>query len=129
MARVQWARASQFNWAFDNMGGTPLQEAAAGAWHEAVAAVAGDGTVSIAAPLPGGGQVYYLRGVWRAETQFPWDGFWAAPMAGDLVNYYEGGSFDNQGESTVVTLGTPLAAGDAVQLYYVYLTGETATKY
>ncbi len=30
MANIQWARASQFKWAFDNMGGAPLQEAVAG---------------------------------------------------------------------------------------------------
>ena len=37
MGRIDWARAAQFNWAFDNMGGTPLQEAVAGNWQGAAA--------------------------------------------------------------------------------------------
>ena len=129
MANIQWARASQFNWAFDNLGGTPLQEAVAGQWNGAVALVQGDGRVVLAAPHPGGGQVFFLRGVWLSDTQFPGDGFWADPMSGDLTNYYQGGSFDNQGALTFITLGTPLPSGTQVQLYYIYLTGEQTAKY
>ena len=129
MARIQWARPAQLNWAFDNVGGAPLQEAVAGSWSNAMARVGEDGTVAIAAPNPGGGQVYYLRGVWRAETAFPWAGFWADPLSGDLTNYYQGGSFTNQGPATIVTLGTPLPPGTEVQLYYIYLTGEKSAKY
>ena len=129
MSRVQWARAAQFNWAFDNMGGTPLQEAVAGAWQGAVAQVQPGGQVTIAPPQPGGGQVFYVRGVWRYETRFPWAGFWADPMEGDLTNYYQGGAFANQGAETVLTLGTPLPAGAEVQIFYIYFTGEQAAKY
>ncbi|MFH1595015.1 MAG: LamG-like jellyroll fold domain-containing protein [Pseudomonadota bacterium] len=129
MARVEWARASQFNWAFDNMGGTPLQEAVAGNWQNAAAQVQADGRVSISTPNPGGGQVYFLRGVWHRDTAFPWAGFWADPMGGDLTNYYLGGSFANQGSETMVTLGSALPPGTPVQLYYIYLTGEQAAKY
>ena len=129
MSRVQWARASQFNWAFDNMGGTPLQEAVAGTWDKAVAEVAPDGRVTIDAPNPGGGQVYFVRGGWRQDVMFPWAGFWADPISGDLTNYYQGGSFVNQGAETIVTLGTALPPGTPVQLYYIYLTGEQAAKY
>ncbi len=129
MGRIDWARAAQFNWAFDNMGGTPLQEAVAGNWQGAAAAVAADGRITLAAPNPGGGQVYFIRGVYLADTAFPWNGFWADPMSGDLTNYYQGGSFSNQGEVTSITLGTPLPAGTPVQLYYIYLTGEQAAKY
>ncbi len=129
MVRVQWARASQFNWVFDNMGGTPLQEAVAGNWGGAVALVQEDGRVKIAAPQPGGGQVWLVRGIWRRETSFPWDGFWADPLEGDLTNYYEGGSFTNLGAVTEVTLGKSLPAGTPVQLYYIYFTGERALKY
>ncbi len=39
MTRIEWARAAQFNWAFDNMGGTPLQDAVAGNWQGATAPV------------------------------------------------------------------------------------------
>ena len=80
------------------MGGTPLQEAVAGNWQQAVAQVAADGGVTITAPNPGGGQVYFVRGVWRRTPSFPWDGFWAEPMDGDLTNYYQGGSFANAGD-------------------------------
>ena len=62
MGRIQWTRASQFNWVFDNMGGTPLQEAVAGNWHQAVAAVDEAGRVAITVPNPGGGQVCWVRG-------------------------------------------------------------------
>jgi hypothetical protein len=129
MSRVQWARASQFNWAFDNMGGTPLQEAVAGSWDQAVGEVAGDGRVTVTAPNPGGGRVYYVRGVWTLDAMFPWAGFWADPIGGDRTNYYQGGSFANQEARTCITLGTPLPPGTPVQLYYIYLTGEWARKY
>lgn len=112
MARIEWARASQFNWCFDNMGGTPLQEAVAGNIDGASAQVEADGRVTLQAPNPGGGKVFYIRGIWRLETSFPWDGFWAEPLTGDLTNYYQGGSFTNQGDQTVVTLGTASAPGD-----------------
>lgn len=129
MASIQWAQASHFNWAFDNMGGTPLQEAVAGNWSGAAAVVRGDGRVIIAGPNPGGGRVFFVRGVFSRDTSFPWDGFWAEPLAGDLTNYYQGGSFSNQGEATLITPGTPLPPGTSVQLYYIYLTGELAAKY
>jgi hypothetical protein len=129
MARIDWARSSQFNWVYDNLGGTPLMAAVAGKADQATALVQADGSVRIDSPNPGGGQVYFVRGVWRQETSFAWDGFWAEPMDGNLTNYYLGGSFSNEGGVTVLTLGTPLAAGTAVQLFYVYLTGETSEKY
>ena len=131
MARIQWARAAQFNWTFDNMGGTPLMEAVHGNWSGVTGqtAVAADGKVYIQSPMPGGGVVYYLRGVWQTDAVFPWNGFWAEPESGTLTNYYEGGSFQNQGTQTVITLGTGLAAGTEVQVYYIYLTGEKGIKY
>lgn len=129
MGRIDWARASQFNWAFDNMGGTPLQEAVAGNWQGAAVTVGSDGKIILAPPNPGGGQVYFVRGVFLTGTSIPWSGFWAEPMGGDLTNYYTGGSFANQGETTFITLGTPLAPKTPVQLYYIYLTGERAVKY
>ena len=129
MERIQWARASQFNWVFDNMGGAALQEAVAGNWSEATALVDAEGRVTIATPNPGGGQVCYLRGVWPAATVFPWEGFWAEPLSGDLTNYYHGGSYANLGSSTIITLGTTLSPGTPVQIYYLYLTGEKAAKY
>lgn len=129
MPRVQWARTSQFNWVFDNVGGVPLQEAVAGLWSGATAQVEADGTVRIESPNPGGGRVYFVRGVWRQETAFAWEGFWADTSGGDPTNYYNGGSFSNQGSATVLTLGTPLAPGTAVQLYYVYTTGVQSDRY
>ncbi len=129
MANIQWARASQFNWAFDNMGGAPLQEAVAGNWTGAAAQVQADGRVIITGPNPGGGQVFLVRGVWVSDTMFPGDGFWADPLDGDFTNYYQGGAFTNLGDATVITLGTALPAGTPVQLYYIYLTGEKAAKY
>ncbi|MFZ5448598.1 MAG: phage tail protein [Thermodesulfobacteriota bacterium] len=129
MGRVQWTRAAQFNWVFDNMGGTPLQEVVAGNWDQAVTTVQADGTVAITTPNPGGGQVYWMRGVWTLDALFPWEGFWVDPMNGDLTNYYTGGAFVNEGTLTTVTLGTALPPGTAVQLYYIYFTGEVALKY
>ncbi len=129
MGRIEWVRAAQFNWVLDNMGGAPLQEAVAGNWQGAAAEVQSDGGLTLTAPNPGGGQVYYVRGVYRAETVFPWNGFWVEPMSGDPTNYYQGGSFSNRAGATLITLGTPLPAGTPVQLYYIYNTGETAAKY
>ncbi|MGA9754216.1 MAG: hypothetical protein WBV23_03650 [Desulfobaccales bacterium] len=111
------------------MGGTPLQAAVAGNWQQAVATVDSAGRVEIGTPNPGGGQVCWVRGVWRLDTQFPWEGFWAEPMGGDVANYYPGGSFANEADLTTITLGTALPAGTPVQLYYLYLTGEQAIKY
>ena len=124
MGRIQWTRASQFNWVFDNMGGTLLQEAEAGNWHQAVAAVDEAGGVPITVPNPGGGRVCWVRGVWPADTTFPWEGFWAEPMGGDLTNYYSGGSYVNEADGTTLTLGTRLPPGNLVKLYYMYYTSE-----
>ncbi len=129
MSRIQWARASQFNWVYDNMGGTPLQEAVAGNRSGSAAQVQADGRVTLQSPDPGAGQVFFLRGVWSRDTSFPWEGFWADPMDGDLTNYYTGGSFINQGAATFITLGTPLPPGTWVQCFYIYSTGERAAKY
>jgi hypothetical protein len=129
MGRIDWARAAQFNWCFDNMGGALLQEAVAGNWQGAAATVGSDGKITLTAPNPGGGQVYFIRGVYLTGTSFPWSGFWADPMDGDLTNYYTGGAFVNQEEATLITLGTSLAPESPVQLYYIYLTGEQAAKY
>ncbi len=129
MGRIQWTRAAQFHWVFDNMGGAPLQEAVAGNWDQAAALVEADGRVRLAAPRPGAGQVYLVRGVWSAATGFPWKGFWADPMSGDLRNYYQGGSFGTDGGQTLITLGTPLPPDTPVQVYYIYLTGEVSAKY
>jgi hypothetical protein len=129
MGRIDWARAAQFNWCFDNMGGALLQEAVAGNWQGAAATVGSDGKITLTAPNPGGGQVYFIRGVYLAGTSFPWSGFWADPMDGDLTNYYTGGAFANQEEATLITLGTPLPSETPVQLYYISLTGEQAAKY
>jgi len=131
MPYVQWAKGSQFNWVHDNQGGAALMELVAGNWSGAnlSTAVAADGKVYIQTPLPGGGQVAYLRGVWLYTTVFPWNGFWAEPESGDLTNYYTGGSFANSGARTTVTLGTPLAPGTVVQLYYLYYTGVQGSKY
>jgi hypothetical protein len=129
MGRIQWSRASQFNWVFDNMGGTPLQTAVAGKWHQAVAPVQADGTVVIAAPNPGGGQVYWVRGVWQTTALFPWEGFWADPMGGDRTNYFQGGGWVNEAAQTVITLGTALPPGTLVQLYYIYDCGEASAQY
>ncbi len=87
MSRIQWARASQFNWVFDNLGGTPLMAAVAGKAAGATALVQPDGTLRLESPNPGGGRVAFLRGVWRQETSFAWDGFWADPVDGDLTDY------------------------------------------
>lgn len=129
MARIEWARASQFNWVFDNSGGVRLQEAVAGRYGGGLATVAADGAIILAAPLPGAGRVYYIRGVWRQETVFGWEGFWAEPSEGDGTNYYLGGSFRNEAGATVITLGTPLAPGTLVQVYYVYETGARSERY
>ena len=129
MARIHWARSSQFNWVYDNLGGTPLMATVSGRADQATAQVGPNGTVQITSPNPGGGQVAYVRGVWHQETSFAWDGFWADPMDGDLTDYYAGGSFSQQGPTTTLTLGTTLSPGTPVQLFYIYYTGETSEKY
>lgn len=129
VAGVEWARASRFNWVYDAMGGTPLMAAVAGKWAGATTTVGPENTIVIQAPLPGGGAVFYLRGVWRLEATFSWPGFWAEPEGGDCTNYFLGGGWENQGRQTVIRLGRPLPPGTAVQLYYLYLTGETAARY
>ncbi len=129
MPRLQWARSSQFNWVYDNLGGTPLMAAVAGKASQATALVQTDGTVHLVSPNPGGGRVAFVRGVWRQEASFAWDGFWAEPVDGDLTNYYVGGAFSNQGGATILTMGTPLDAGTPVQIFYLYHTGETSERY
>lgn len=129
MARIEWARASQFNWVFDNSGGVKLQEAVAGRYGGGLATVAADGKVRLSLPLPGAGRVYYIRGVWRQETVFGWEGFWAEPSEGDLTNYYLGGTFSNAAGVTIITLGTPLPPGTAVQVYYIYDTPARSERY
>ncbi len=126
MARIDWARSSQFNWVYDNLGGTPLMATVSGRADQATAQVNPDGTVQITSPNPGGGQMAYVRGVWHQETTFAWDGFWADPMDGDLTDYYAGGSFSQQGQTTILTLGIQLPPGTPVQLFYIYYTGETS---
>ncbi len=129
MGRIEWTRASQFNWVFDNLGGAALQEAVAGTAGGGKAAVEADGRVRLAASRPGAGQVFFVRGVWRQETLFAWEGFWAEPLDGDLTNYFEGGGFVNQGGETFINLGTPLAPGTPVQVYYLYFTGGRSARY
>ncbi len=126
MSGIAWARASQFNWTFDNCGGTPLQDMVCGLWS-GVRFTVQDNQVVVPESV-GGGRVYYLRGVWKTDALFAWGGFWVDPEAGD-TNYFTGGSFQNQGNRTVITLGTPLANGTEVQAYYIYNTGEKAAKY
>ena len=124
---IDWARTSQFNWVFDNCGGTPLQEVVSGLWSGAKLAVS-ENRIIIPEAM-GGGKVYYLRGVWKTEALFAWGGFWVDPESGDTTNYYTGGNFSNSGNETIVTLGTGLADGTEVQAYYIYNTGEKAAKY
>jgi len=129
MSRIQWSRASQFNWVFDNLGGTPLMEPVAGRESGALTQVADDGRVYLRESLPGGGRVCYVRGVWRDDTLFPWQGFWAEPESGDLTDYFAGGGYVNEGGQTTITLGTALPSGTAVQVYYLYYTTEVAALY
>ena len=98
---TQWARQSQFNWTFDNIGGAPLQNFVAGLYSGITFQVWGNQIV-----IPenlGGGMVYWLRGVWTTNALFPWGGFWTEPESGS--NYYTGGSFVNNASQTIVTLG------------------------
>ncbi|HAY23184.1 MAG TPA: hypothetical protein DCY27_13685 [Desulfobacterales bacterium] len=129
MGNIQWARAGQFNWTFDAMGGTPLMEAVHGKRSGISTFVGEDGAIILKNPLLGGGQVFYLRGVWKTDAVFPWNGFWAEPESGDLTDYFVGGTWQNMGNQTVIILGRPLPAGTAVQIYYIYFTGEKAEKY
>ncbi len=87
MIGIEWARASQFNWTFDNMGGTPLQDMVAGLWSGVTFRTSGNRIIIPEAA--GGGRVYYLRGVWKTDALFAWNGFWTDPEAGD-TNYYPG---------------------------------------
>jgi hypothetical protein len=122
---TQWARQSQFNWTFDNMGGTPRQDFVAGLYSGVTFTVSSNQIVIPAAN--GGGSVYYLRGVWKTDALFAWGGFWAEPETG--ANYYTGGSYVNGATDTTVTLGTSLPDGTVVQAYYIYNTGLFAAKY
>ena len=98
MGRIQWARAAQFNWVFDNMGGTPLQEAVAGNWSRPWPRLKRTAGWPSPPPTRGAARFAGSGGYGRLDTVFPWDGFWAEPMGGDLTNYYPGGSFTNQGD-------------------------------
>ncbi|MGQ9919855.1 MAG: LamG-like jellyroll fold domain-containing protein [Desulfobacca sp.] len=126
MGKIAWARAATFNWTFDNCGGAPLQDVVCGLWSGVKFMVQG-GQIRIPEAV-GGGRVYFLRGVWRTDALFAWGGFWVEPEAGG-ANYYTGGSFQNLGNETVVTLGTALPDGTEVQAYYIYNTGEKTAKY
>ncbi len=122
MARIDWARSSQFNWVYDNLGGTPLMATVSGRADQATAQVNPDGTVQITSPNPGGGQMAYVRGVWHQETTFAWDGFWADPMDGDLTYYYAGGVLQPAGANHHPDPGHPIAPGDpgAALLHLLY---------
>jgi hypothetical protein len=122
---TQWARQSQFNWTFDNMGGAPLQSCVTGLYSGIAFQVWGN-QIIIPENL-GGGRIYWLRGVWTTDALFPWGGFWTEPESGG--NYYAGGSFANIGNQTSITLGTGLPDGTWVQVYYIYNTGLFSAKY
>ncbi len=127
--RINWARTSRFNWLWDNMGGCPVNEVACGALSGATTTVNAQGKVVIQTPLPGGGKVRYVWGVWKTTAIFYSHYFWTLPESGDLTNYYTGGSYENAGTVTTITLGTGLAAGTAVQIYYFYELTTPAVKY
>ncbi len=118
--QVVWARSSQFNWLWDNMGGSSAYQPVCGQLQNATATVEADGTVLIRDPLPGAGKCAFVRGVWKTSAVFTYNGFWANAESGDLTNYYSGGSFVNAGMTTTVTLGSALAPGTQVQLFYFY---------
>jgi hypothetical protein len=102
MGRIDWARAAQFNVAFDNMGGTPLQEAVAAAGRNFGA---GRGRRPSPWPQPRW-QVCFIRGIYTGTGV---SGTASGPtMSGDLTNYYQGGSTATR-EATIITLGTPAA--------------------
>jgi hypothetical protein len=108
------------NWVYDNMGGSKVYAPISGVLSGYTALVEADGTVIIETPAPGGGKVAMVRGVWLAATTFPYTGFWANPEGGDLTNYFTGGSYENTGAQTTITLGAALTPGDEVQIYYFY---------
>ena len=74
---VEWARASQFNWTYDAMGGTPLQEVVSGLWS-GVSFTVQDNTITIP-QTSGGGKVYYMRGSGALTPCLPGAGFGLSP--------------------------------------------------
>jgi hypothetical protein len=121
---IQWARDSEFNWTFDNMGGCPLQTSVSGLWSGVFFTVYGN-TVTIPASY-GGGSVYYVWGVWSVGALFSWSGFWTLPETGESNLF---GSFQNFVDRTVIQLNTPTPDGTPLQVYYIYNTGEKSGKY
>ncbi len=126
MIGIEWARASQFNWCYDAMGGTPLQQTVSGLW-DGISFTVNNNQIVIPSNQ-GGGRVYWLRGVWTTDALFAWGGFWVDPETQN-PNYYTGGSYQNNGNETIIYLGTGLPNGTAVQVYYLYNTGVLAAKY
>jgi len=122
-----WSRPDRFNWTFDNMGGCSLTATVSGIFGGAMATPFDDGgvwKVRIADPLPGGGNIKYVRGVWRDDVEFGWDGFWANQLT-EGSNYYD--SFGNESSYTDILLTEN--PGGAVQIYYIYNTGLFSAKY
>lgn len=125
---VTWERSTQFNWLWDNMGGSDAYQPVCGALSGATATVQADGTVHLTG-LPGNGKCAFVRGVWLASTVFTYEGLWANPESGDATNYYTRGSFANVAGETIITLGSALAEGTQVQIYYFYDLETPCQKY
>ena len=71
----------------------------------------------------GGGKVHHVRGIWLTSVEFSWEGYWAGVSTPGAVNYFTGGSAQNSGDQTIIALGTGLANGTQVQVYYFYGSG------
>ncbi len=116
---------------FDALGTAMLETPICGAADNALYTVAADYTITIPAPV-GGGMVSWVRGVWKATTQFRYYSLMADVKPGDPnpQNLVAAGNFAvNQTGETIITLDSSLATvGEQVQVFYSHKSGATASR-
>lgn len=111
-----------FHWVWDILGGTENEAVYCGAYSAALYTVTAN-QITIPANA-GGGQLHHCRGIWLPTVTFTWNGYWAKVQTVGAVDYFAGGTITNNVDSTVITLGTALADGTQVQVYYIYGIGS-----
>jgi hypothetical protein len=108
-------------WQWDILGGLEAETCIRGNYDSAVYTVQSNQVIIPSSK--GGGKVHHVRGVWLTSIEFTWEGYWAGVKTPGAVNYFTGGSAQNSGDQTVITLGTGLANETQVQVYYYFGSG------
>lgn len=122
-------RSGLTHWQIDALGGTKMELTVRGKLDNAIYAVAADGSITIPQAAHGD-TVSYIRGVYPADAEGNWYGFWAnlTVNGSPATNYYQNHTIMPGGD-TVITLNTTLPQGTELQVYYLYETLQTVSRY